>query len=138
MSDTVETVEHAFWGRMQRRAGYDGWDVEFSDALADHTSIRIRVCFDDPNDEVAQSNYSAIRRRWGELWPRILRRTDDMKSGYGYGSVPINASSDWFSMRLPTKPIERLAEWSVMLQADEAGWLLDFKGWDDFGGQGVF
>jgi hypothetical protein len=52
--------------------------------------------------------------------------------------MPINRASDWFSLRLPRGAIGDRAEWSVMLQADEAGWLLDFKGWDDFGGQGVF
>lgn len=61
-----------------------------------------------------------------------------MKSRYGYGDVPIDGASDWFSLQLPREAIGEGAEWSVMLQADEAGWLLDFKGWDDFGGQGVF
>jgi hypothetical protein len=137
MSKIDEKVEHAFWGRMQRPAGHDDWDVEFTDSLPDHTNVRIRVYFEDPDDQILQSNYSAIRNRWHELWPRILSRTDDMKLQYGYGNTPIKASSE-FDLRLPTKPIEGLAEWSIMLQADEAGWLLDFKGWDDFGGQGVF
>jgi len=61
-----------------------------------------------------------------------------MKSRYGYADVPIDAESDWFSLTPPRKPIDEQAPWSVMLQANEAGWLLDFQGWDDFGGQGVF
>jgi hypothetical protein len=138
MTDILESVEHAYWGRMQRRAGYDGWDIETVETIPDGKGVRIRVEFDDPNDGTVQANYSAIRERWGELWPRILQRTQEMKSRYGYADVLINGASDWFSLCPPRGAIDEGAEWSVMLQADEAGWLLAFKGWDDFGGQGVF
>lgn len=138
MADILEAVEHGYWGRMQRRAGYHGWDVEIAAALPDGNQIPVRVAFDDPDCESVQANYSAMRVRWGEMWPRILRRTQDIKSQYGHGDVPIDGSSDWFSLRLPRDAIGDGAEWSVMLQANEAGWLLDFKGWDDVGGQGVF
>ena len=61
-----------------------------------------------------------------------------MKAAYGFGKTQIRPDSDWFELKPPTDPIESQAEWSVMLQADEAGWLLDFAGWGDAGGQGVF
>ena len=138
MSEILETAEHHYWGRIQRRLGYDGWDREYLEPLPDGNTIRLRVDFEDPDDETVQMNYTAMRRRWDELWPRILRRTAEMKSEYGYGGTPIRNDSDWFSVTPPSEPIADGAEWSVMLQADEAGWLLDFKGWDDLGGQGVF
>ena len=61
-----------------------------------------------------------------------------MKVAYGYHGIPIQTESDGFELKLPTELMEKNAEWSVMLQAEEAGWLLDFKGWEDAGGQGVF
>jgi hypothetical protein len=138
MGEILETAQHDFWGRMQRRAGYEGWDIEFTDSLPDGRAVRIRVDLADPNDERTQSNYSAIRKRWDELWSRILIRTQEMKTRYGYGTVEIDIDSDWFSLSPPREPIECNPEWSVMLQATEAGWLLDFRGWEDAGGQGVF
>lgn len=52
--------------------------------------------------------------------------------------APINLKSDWLNLTPPKMAIEEEPEWSVMLQAEEAGWLLDFRGWEDSGGQGVF
>jgi len=138
MSEILQTVEHRYWGRIQRRSGFDGWEREHLELLLDGNTIRLRVDFDDPDDKTVQLNYAAMRMRWHELWPRILGRIAEMKSGYGYGDTEIRIDSDWFSLTLPSEPIAEGAEWSIMLQAAEAGWLLDFQGWDDFGGQGVF
>jgi len=138
MSDVIETADHPFWGPIQRRDGYDGWDLEIKEQWADDGTIRIRVDFEDPDDPVVQANYKKMREKWASLWPRIVERTEQMKASYGYQDAPIDFASDWLSFTPPKIPIEEAPEWSVMLQAEEAGWLLDFKGWDDSGGQGVF
>lgn len=138
MSEILEQINHPFWGRVQRRSGYDGWDVEQTDSLPDGTNVTLRFDFDDPNDQTVQENYSLIRSRWSEIWPRIVDRIAQMKSAYGYGDATYGPTSDWFSISLPTDRIEDDGEWSVMLQAAEAGWIIDFRGWEDFGGQGVF
>jgi hypothetical protein len=134
----IEEIEHPFWTRIVRIEGYEGWFSLLDDEMSDGTPVRIRVEFGDPNDEIVQRNFSAIRGRWTEIWPCIQSRTHEMKVAYGYHEFPIRTESDWFELKPPTELIETNAEWSVMLQAEEAGWLLDFKGWEDAGGQGVF
>ena len=137
-TDVVEEISHPYWKRVLRIDGYEGWHCPINEKMSDGTPIQIRVEIDDPDDKIVQKNFSAIRERWGEIWSRIQRRTQETKTAYGYGEVPIRPNCDWFELRVPTKPIDANAEWSVMLQADEAGWLLDFAGWEDAGGQGVF
>lgn len=134
----LEEIAHPFWKRALRLDGYEGWHCPVEETLADGTRVSIRVEFDDPDDEIVQQNYAAIRERWPEIWSRIQNRTNDIRNAYGYGETLIRPESDWFELKLPTEPIDQQAEWSVMLQADEAGWLLDFAGWKDAGGQGVF
>ena len=134
----VEEIDHSFWKRVLRLDGYEGWHCLIKEPLDDGILVPIRIEFDDPNDITVQQNYIAIRERWPEIWPRIQNRTRDMKAAYGFGDTPICPESDWFELKPPIDPIESGAEWSVMLQAQEAGWLLDFTGWEDAGGQGVF
>lgn len=138
MSEIIERVDHPFWGQIQHRDGYDGWDLEIEEEWPKRGIIKIRVGFDNPDDPTVQANYRAIRDKWDSVWQRIVVRTEEMKATYGYQEAPINLESDWLSMTPPRTPIDEEPEWSVMLQAEEAGWLLDFKGWEDFGGQGVF
>lgn len=138
MSEIIERVDHPFWGQIQRRDGYDGWDLEIEEEWPKKGMIKIRVDFDNPDDPTVQANYRAIREKWESVWPRIVDRTEEMKASYGYQEAPINLEDDWLSLTPPKIPIAENPEWSVMLQAEEAGWLLDFKGWEDFGGQGVF
>ncbi|EMI46150.1 hypothetical protein RRSWK_01335 [Rhodopirellula sp. SWK7] len=138
MSEILEQIDHSFWGTVQRRSGYEGWDLEQDDSLPDGTDVKLRFDFDDPNNPTVQENYSVIRSRWSEIWPRIVDRIAQMKSDYGYSDAKYDPASDWFSISVPDDRIEDGAEWSVMLQAAEAGWLIDFRGWEDFGGQGVF
>ena len=138
MNDIVEQIEHPFWQSVLRIDGYEGWHRFIDDKLHGGETIRIRIEFDDPDDAVVQENFTAIRQRWSEIWPRIQDRTHQMKVAYGYNETQIESAESWFELKLPTKPIEQNAEWNVMLQADEAGWLLDFRGWDDAGGHGVF
>ncbi|MCC9656718.1 hypothetical protein [Rhodopirellula halodulae] len=138
MSEILEQIDHPFWGTVQRRSGYEGWDLEQAESLPNGTTTMLRFGFDDPSDPTVQENYSAIRTCWSEIWPRILNRIAQMKSAYGYGDTPLNPAFDWFSISVPTDPLATGAEWSVMLQAAEAGWLIDFEGWEDSGGQGVF
>ena len=138
MSDIIEQIEHPFWGRALRLEGYEGWHSPIVEKMPDGSLIHIRVEFDDPDDSVVQENFTAIQERWAEVWLRILNRTSEMKNAYDYGHIPIRSDSDWFELKPPTERIDEGAEWSVMLQADEAGWLLDFRGWADAGGQGVF
>jgi hypothetical protein len=137
-AETLDRIEHPFWQQAIQLDGYEGWHSPLIDKLPDGTPIQIRVEFDDPDDPIVQANFTAIRQRWLEIWPRILHRTIAMKTAYGYGDTPIRSESEWFGLKLPTEPIEDNAEWSVMLQAEEAGWLLDFRGWIDADGQGVF
>ena len=138
MAEIFHSLEHPFWGTLRKREGADNWEHE----IVAHWPGRgdIRVCFyvTNPEDEIAQRNYETITQQWESLWPRILSRTDAMRAYYGYGEFPTDLSRDYFDIRLATSPLDEGAEWTVMLQAKEAGWLLDFKGWDDFGGQGVF
>jgi len=138
MGEIVQEIAHSYWGVIHRREGYDDLDKEEAATLPDGDRVRFRFVFDDPDDLVVQANYAAIKMRWEEIWSRILDRVQEMKVGYGYGDVPIEPSRDWFYLRVPTKPLGDKAAWSVMLQADEAGWLLDFSDWKDAGGQGVF
>jgi len=138
MSKIIEEVVHPYWGIVRRREGYDDWDMEELATLPNGDRIPFRFVFDEPNDRIVQANHTEIKQRWDEVWSRILDRVQEMKSGYGYDNVPINPSRDWFYLRLPRNPLGEDASWSVMLQADEAGWLLDFSDWDDAGGQGVF
>lgn len=138
MGNVIEEITHAYWGVIRRREGYDDWDLEELATLPDGDRIRFRFVFDDPNDPIVQANHTEFKKRWEEVWSRILDRVQEMKSDYGYSDVPINPERDWFYLRLPKQPLGDNAWWSVMLQADEAGWLLDFVNWEDHGGQGVF
>lgn len=138
MSEILEQIDHPFWGTVQRRSGYEGWDLERVESLPDGTTVVLRFDFEDPSDPTVQENYSAMCSRWSEIWPRILDRIAQMKSAYGYGDTPLDPASDWFSISVPPEPLATGAARSVMLQAAEAGWLIDFEGWEDSGGQGVF
>lgn len=138
MGEIIKEVEHPNWGVIRRRKGYEDWDKEELAILPDGYQVRFRFVFDDPDDSVVQANYAAIKLRWEEIWSRILNRTQEMKANYDYCDVSINPSRDWFYLRIPTVKLGDDASWSVMLQADEAGWLLDFLDWEDAGGQGVF
>lgn len=138
MSDILEQIDHSFWGVIQRRTGCKGWDLEQHDSLPDGTEVTLRFDFDDPNAPTVQENYSVLRSRWSEIWCRIVDRIAQMKADYGYSDATYAPASDWFSISVPEDRIEDGAEWSVMLQAPEAGWLIDFQGWEDHGGQGVF
>jgi hypothetical protein len=133
-----EQIEHPFWNCALRIDGYEGWHCPITEETSDGMLLQIRIEFDDPDDKIVQQNYSAIRQRWSDIWSRIQQRTHAVKVAYGYTETPLRPESDWFERRLPTEPIEENAKWSVMLQADEAGWILDFVGWVDAGGQGVF
>ncbi|MCC9602293.1 hypothetical protein LOC67_17195 [Stieleria sp. JC731] len=134
----LDEIAHPFWGRVIRVEGYEGWHCPIEERLSDGTLVSIRVEFDDPDNEIVQQNYTAIRERWDQIWVRIQERIGEMKAAYGYGGIPIQAESDWFELKPPVDSIDEGAEWSVMLQDDEAGWLIDFAGWGDDGGQGVF
>ncbi len=136
--DIIEQIDHPFWKCAIRIDGSRGWHSPLNEHLIDGTPVIIRVEFDDPNNAIVQRNFSAIRQRWTEIWPRIQQRTRELKEAYGYGETPVRTEADWFELTPPSEPIESDAGWSVMLQASEAGWLLDFEGWDDAGGQGVF
>ncbi|KAI9134582.1 hypothetical protein [Acaryochloris sp. CCMEE 5410] len=138
MSNILETRQHQFWGHILRIDGFECWNFEFNGMLPDGTHILVRVQFDDPDNTIVQANFTAIRGRWPDIWPRILQRTEEIKIASGYANVPLCINVDWFELQLPEQPISHDGEWSVMLQAKEAGWLIDFKGWEDFGGQGVF
>jgi hypothetical protein len=138
MTDIVEQVTHAYWGSLQRKSLDDAWSVEQKTVLPKGAVVRLIFAVEDLDDHTLQLNYRLLRARWAEMWPRVLQRIDDLKALYGYAGLAIDAANDWFSVRLPEEPIDDGGEWSVMLQAREAGWLIDFKGWNDFGGQGVF
>lgn len=133
-----EEICHPFWGRIQRRPGSKEWRVDFSEGWPGIGLIKIKTGFENPDDPVIQGNYTELREKWEHIWPRILQRTMEMKASYGHEDAAIDLEEDWFSLRLPATDFASEPEWSIMLQAEEAGWLLDFKGWQDFGGQGVF
>ncbi|MBU6303141.1 MAG: hypothetical protein KGS60_16455 [Verrucomicrobia bacterium] len=133
-----EEINHPYWGRIRRQSGIGDWNLELTEEWPGIGSIRIKARFQNPDDLVIQQNYTKLRENWEDIWPRILRRTNEMKATYGYQDTPIDRESDWFSLRLPVTDLATDPEWSIMLQAEEAGWLLDFKGLQDFGGQGVF
>jgi hypothetical protein len=127
-SKTLEFLDHPYWGRIHRRAGYDGWWLAISDLLPDGRPIRILIDFDEPDNQTVQANYQAIKSKWPMIWHRILVRTQELKTKYECGDVPIIVETDWFNLTPPTKPIEENGEWSVMLQSPRSRLAAGFQG----------
>lgn len=131
----VTILQHPTWGRISNRDG-DEWELEEEADWPGVGSIAVRFCFDDPDHSQTRSNYLAMKARWADLWPRILRRTEEMRASYSCQEEKIDVGSDYLYVRPPVESLERSPRWSVMLQSI-SGWLLDFEGWADAGGQGV-
>lgn len=85
MSEVIERAYHSFWGNIQRRDGYDGWDLEIGEEWPEKGMIKVRIGFDDPDAQVVQVNYRKIRDRWSSIWQQIVDRTEAMKVSYGHG-----------------------------------------------------
>jgi len=92
--NVAEQINHPFWKRAVRIDGYEGWHCPMDEELSDGRRIQIRVEFDNPDDEIVQQNYTAIRQRWLGIWSRIQLRTHEMKMAYGYAETNIRTESD--------------------------------------------
>lgn len=137
MADVIATLLHPFWGLISQRQGCDEWEVHEEHGWPSVGTIAVRFYLSDPEDKQVQRNFMRLRESWESVWPRILRRTELMRAGYGRADAPVDLQADYFYVRIPNEAIDSEASWSVMLQSED-GWLLDFRGWEDAGGQGVF
>jgi hypothetical protein len=137
MADVIATQLHPFWGLISQRQGYDEWEVHEEHGWPSVGTMAVRFYLCDPEDKQVQHNFIRLHESWESVWPRILRRTELMRADYGRADAPVDMQADYFYVRIPNEAIEAGASWSVMLQSED-GWLLDFRGWEDAGGQGVF
>jgi len=133
----IKKILHPIWGEINHRDDNEEWELSEVHTWKKVGDIEIRFYIGDVESKIVHENFISIKQQWSKIWSHIISRIEWLIKAYNEDINGINPANDFFYLRLPVESINENGGWSVMLQS-EIGWLLDFEGWENDGGQGVF